>query len=157
MAVKTQGTSLFFINPNTNFVVKVGAVSTISGVSASRDQIETTDLESNARTYEAGLAAPGTASFSIRFDPQNESHLALHQIFKQGKTVKWALGWSDGVTEPIVDPIITNQFVIPNSRSFLIFEGYVVDCPFDFSLNAVVESSISLQVSGFPELQPKGM
>lgn len=157
MAVKTQGSSLFFIDPNTNFVVKVGAVSSISGISASRDQIETTDLESNARTYEAGLTAPGTASFGIRFDPQSESHLALHQIFKQGKTVKWALGWSDGIAEPIIDPIVTNQFVMPSTRSFLIFEGYVADCPFDFSLNSVVESSVSLQVSGFPELQPKEM
>ena len=35
------------------------------------------------------------------------------------------------------------------------FDGFVSDLPFDFSLNAVVSSSVSVQVSGFPTLTAK--
>lgn len=153
MAVKTQGTSLYFIAPGvTPEVIKVGAVTSISGINASRDQIETTDLESVAHTYESGLMAPGAATFAIQFDPSNAGHKKLHELFVSGEVLNWALGWSDGTVAPTT---AGNGFVFPTARSFLKFDGYVADCPFDFSLNGVVNSQISVQISGFPELVAK--
>lgn len=156
MAVKTKGTQLFFLTPGSELdpvrVIKVGAVTSISGINASRDQIETTDLESEAHTYESGLMAPGAATFAIQFDPSNEGHRLLHGLFLTGEVLHWALCWSDGTAAPTT---VGDAFVFPTTRSFLKFDGYVADCPFDFSLNNVVNSSISVQISGFPELVAK--
>ena len=152
MAVKTQGTELYFLDPDTDAVVEVGCVTTITGLTAARDQIETTCLDSNARTYEAGMATPGAASFTINADPNDPSHVRLHELYVAGTKVDWALGWSDGTAAPTVD---SNGLVLPATRSWINFNGYVSDFPFDFALNAVVTSNLSVQVSDFPVWTPK--
>jgi hypothetical protein len=152
MSVKTQGTELWFINPATGEPVKVGCVTTINGLTATRDQIETTCLDSAGREYVAGMPTPGAATFGINFDPADPSHVLLHDLYTEGTTLEWALGWSDGTADPTAD---TGGFVLPTSRTWLTFDGFVSDLPFDFSINAVVASSVSVQVSGFPLLTPK--
>ena len=98
MAVKTQGTELWFVNGAS--ATKVGCVTTISGISSPRDQIETTCLEDDARSYVGGLQTPGTATFGINFDPSDASHTALETIYGANTTVWWILGWSDGTADP---------------------------------------------------------
>lgn len=152
MAIKTQGTELYFIDPDDFSVVKVGCVTTITGLTAARDQIETTCLDSAARTYEAGMATPGTAQFTINFDTGDTSHVRLHALYVEGTKVDWALGWSDGTALPTSD---STAFTLPTSRSWIEFNGYVSDLPFDFALNTVVTSNVSIQVSDFPTLHAK--
>lgn len=153
MAVKTKGTNLYVIDPDDGTMLTVGCVTSISGLTAARDQIETTCLDSEAREYEAGMATPGSASFGINFDPADASHVRLHELYREGTKVDWALGWGDGTTVPTADT--AGGFVLPETRTFITFNGYISDLPFDFSLNAVVTSSVSVQVSGFPVLVPK--
>jgi hypothetical protein len=153
MAVKTQGTDLYVIDPEDNSVLKVGCVTSIDGIDTAIEQIETTCLESPARTYESGLATPGTASFGINVDPKDESHLRLHQLKVAGTTLMWALGWSESPnTPPTVDSNAT--FNLPSSRSWLVFEGFMNSFPFSFAQNAVVQSTVGIQVSGEPTLVP---
>lgn len=152
MAKKTQGTELWFIDPADDSLVKVGCVTSITGLTAARDQIETTCLEDQARSYEAGLATPGQAQFGINFDPSDESHVRLHELYVSGETLNFALGWSDGTEAPTND---TSEFVLPTTRSWIEFGGFIADLPFDFSQNSVVASTVSVQVSGFPTLTPK--
>lgn len=152
MAKKTQGTELWFIDPTGDIVTKVGCVTSITGLTAARDQIETTCLEDQARSYEAGLATPGQAQFGLNFDPTDASHVRLHELYVLGENVSFALGWSDGTAAPTGD---SSTFVLPTSRTWITFDGFISDLPFDFSQNAVVTSTVSVQVSGFPELTPK--
>lgn len=153
MAKKTQGTELYFIDPDTFAVTKVGCVTALTGLTASRDQIETTCLDSDARTYEAGMATPGAAQFTINFDTGDASHVRLHELYVDGTTLDWALGWSDGTgIAPTSD---STAFDAPATRSWILFEGFISDLPFDFALNAVVTSNVAIQVSGFPTLVPK--
>lgn len=152
MAKKTQGTELYFIDPDGFVVTKVGCITAMSGLSAGRDQIETTCLDDTARTYESGMATPAAAQFTIQFDPSDSSHVRLHELYVSGTTLDWALGWSDGTAAPTSD---STAFDAPATRSWLLFEGYVSDLPFDFGLNAVVQSQVSIQVSGFPTLVAK--
>lgn len=152
MAKKTQGTELYFIDPDSFAVTKVGCVTAINGLTAARDQIETTCLDSAARTYEAGMATPGAATFTVNFDPSDDSHVRLHELYVDGTTLDWALGWSDGTAAPTSD---STAFDAPDTRTWLLFEGFVQDLPFDFALNAVVTSQVAIQVSGFPTLVPK--
>lgn len=152
-AIKTQGTVLYVIDPTGNSLMTVGSVTAISGISATRDQIETTDLNATARTYVSGLAAPGTATFTINFDPGNATHSRLHELYVAGTTLDFALGWSDGTVAPTVDS--NGSFVLGTSRTWVAFDGFITDLPFDFALNSVVTSSVSVQVSGFPTLAEK--
>lgn len=62
MAVKTQGTNLYAMDPDTGDVIDVGCVTQISGIDETLEQIETTCLGDDSRTYVAGLATPGTAA-----------------------------------------------------------------------------------------------
>jgi hypothetical protein len=153
MAKKTQGTQLYVIDPDDLSLITVGCVTTISGITATRDQIETTCLDSPARTYEAGMAAPGAATFGINFDPDDDSHVRLHELYVAGTKLDWAIGWSDGTAAPSSQS--TDGFALPTTRTWIQFEGFISDLPFDFSLNAVVTSSVSVQVSGFPTLTKK--
>ena len=153
MAVKTQFTELYFVDPDDNSVVEVGCVTSITGLTAGRDQIETTCLDSPGRTYEPGMPTPGAASFTINADPADPSHIRLHELYREGVTLDWAIGWGDGFE--IVPTADSSGFTLPTTRTWLTFEGYIADFPFEFALNSVVTSSLSIQVSGLPVWVPK--
>ena len=155
--MKTQGTELYAINPTTGAVITVGCPTSIDGIDTSIDQLETTCLNSLARTYEAGLATPGTATFGINVDPKDTSHKALHDYKIAGTTLRWAVGWSeDPGTAPTsaLNSAGEYEFVTPTSRSWILFEGFMNSFPFSFGLNAQVTSTVGIQVSGEPELIP---
>lgn len=153
--MKTQGTDLYAIDPADGSVLTVGCPTSIDGIDTTIEQLETTCLNSLARTYEAGLATPGTASFAINVDPKDDSHLRLHQLKIAGTSLQWAVGWSE---DPGTPPTVTTnsageyEFVTPTSRSWILFEGFMNSFPFSFALNAQVVSTVGIQVSGEPEL-----
>lgn len=47
------------------------------------------------------------------------------------------------------------QFLLPSTRTWFTFEGYVSDFPFDFQANSVVQSEVSIQRSGAGQWQRK--
>ena len=153
MTVKTQGTDLYVIDPADDSILVVGCVTSIDGIDTTLEQIETTCLGDTARRYESGLATPGTATFGINTDPKDASHLRLHQLKVSGETLKWAVGWSEA---PGVPPTVDSggDFVLPGDRSWIIFEGFMNSYPFSFAQNAVVQSTVGIQISGEPELIP---
>lgn len=151
--MKSQGTQLYFIDPADDSVVEVGCPTSIDGIDSTVEQIETTCLGDDARSYEAGLATPGAARFSINADPGNESHVRLQQLKNAGTTIKWALGWSDGTADPTSDT--DGEFVLPTSRSWLSWDGFMNGFSFAFGLNAAVQSNVGIQISGDPVLTAK--
>jgi len=96
LTIKTQGTDLYAIDPASSTILVVGCFTSLDGIDTTIAQIETTCLNSKARTYEAGLAEPGSASFGINIDPQNAAHIRLHQLKTAGTSLLWAVGLSDG-------------------------------------------------------------
>lgn len=164
MAVKTQGTGFWALVPETGELIDVGCVTAIDGIDTTIEQIETTCLNALARTYEAGLATPGTATFTIYTDPQDPNHVRLHQLKVAGTTLAWAVGFRQTVNgEPVVPgdaPTVAQDssgdfvFILPDTRAWIVFEGYMSAFPFSFAQNSVVQSNISVQVSGEPQLIP---
>ena len=155
MAVKTQGTDLYVIDPADGSLITVGCPTSIDGIDTTLEQIDTTCLNNTARTYVAGLATPGTATFGIDIDPSDPSHIRLHQLKKAGTDLKWAVGWSeDPGTAPTVATDSDGNYVFdtPTSRSWILFEGFMNSFPFSFAMNSVVKSSVGIQVSGDPDL-----
>ena len=158
--MKTQGTDLYAIDPADGSLIVVGCPTSIDGIDTSIDQLETTCLNSQARTYEAGLATPGTATFGINVDPKDASHLRLHQLKTAGTSLQWAVAWSESPgTEPTSTTNSDGDYIFdtpPTSRSWILFEGFMNSFPFSFAQNASVTSTVGIQVSGEPELIPAG-
>lgn len=163
--MKTQGTELYAIDPVDFTVLNVGCFTSLDGIDTSIDQIETTCFTSKARTYEAGLATPGSASFGINIDTANPAHIRLHQLKTAGTTLQWVVGLSDGPRDeenlgvpPTVEATAgadgVRDFVLPTTRSWIPFDGYMNSFPFTFGLNDVIKSTIGIQVSGEPGLIP---
>lgn len=162
MAVRTQGTDLFFLDPDTDQVMDVGCVTSIDGVDSARDQIDRTCLKNVDRVFDPGLGTPGQATFGLNTDPSDPIHVRLFQLKQRGDTLKWVIGWGDGPREPdgTIDLPPTGvdsdgDFILPDGRSWLLFNGYQASFPFTFALNAVVTSSVGLQLSGSQALIPK--
>lgn len=155
MAILSQGTEIFYIDPADDSVNRVVCATSFSPGGNPADQIETTCLEDFDRSYEPGLRTPGQATMSINADPTNESHLRLHELAESNPspTLQWAIGWSDGTDAPTVGS--DGTFDLPDSRTWFTFEGYVSDFPFDFAQNTVVTSELTIQRSGGSAWTPR--
>jgi hypothetical protein len=157
MSLNVQGSQLYFVDPGDSGgpeIVEVGCVTTLDGLTASRDQLDVTCISDESRNFEAGLLTPGAASFGILFDPSDESHIRLHELYRAGTRVKWALGLSDGTAPPSsVDS--DGLPVLPTTRTYITFDGYVSDYPWSLAIGQKVTNSLSVQVSDFPTLHVK--
>ena len=152
MAMATKGTILYVVDPADDSVLVVGCVTSIDGIDTGIDQLETTCLSDTARTYEAGMATPGTATFTINFDPRDESHVRLHQLKVAGTTLQWAIGIGPGAAPTGVDS--AGAFLLPATRAWIEFEGFMNSYPFSFPLAGLITSNIGIQVSGEPVITP---
>lgn len=240
MSILTQGTNIYALVPPLTgtgpyTVLAVACATAFNPGGAPADQIDDTCLEDKVRKSKKGLRTPGQASMTILADPQNASHVRLHQLSEDDgeTTVKWAVGWSDGptnskgeataiptvalaggldsidvssggtgytsapsvalaggggtgaaATATISDGVVTgititnpgtgytsaptvsftggagtgaaavatvaaeDDFILPPTRTWFVFEGYVADFPFDFAANANVSTAVSIQRSG---------
>ena len=153
MAIRTAGTTLYFIDPYDNSVNRVGCPTSLTGFSSPREQIDTSCLEDQEARFTGGRKTPGQASIALNLDPDDPSHIRLAELDATGEVVKWAIGWSDGTATAAVDS--TGNWDNPDTRTWLEFEAYVADFPFDFSMNAVVTGTLPLQVTGPKTWIPK--
>lgn len=163
MAKLTQGTQIYFIDPDTDTLTEVQCVTTFNPGGAPADQIETTCLTSTDKTYLPGLRTPGQASMEINVDPTYASHVRLQALANSSTTpFKWAVAWSDGTTAPTVDSSGEFDLSLDSNgdselRSFTLFDAYVSDFPFDFSTNSVVKTAVTLQRSGVTSFYKKAV
>lgn len=156
--MRSAGTNLYFLDPDNGCaVVEVGCPTTFSGLDSTIDQLETTCLSDTERTYVAGLGTPGTATFTINFDPQDATHQRLLELKNAGTSLVWAIGFPDGTADPTgtTDSAGECEFVIPTSRSWIEFEGFLNSYSFDFPNAGLITSSIGIQVSGAVVLTAK--
>lgn len=156
--MRTQGTELYLLDPDNGCaVLDAGCVVSIDGIDISIEQNEVTCLRDLVRRYKAGLGTPGTATFSIYTDPQDATHIRLHELKRAGTSLQWAIGWSDAIgTAPTSQTNSAGEceFITPTNRTWLIFEGFMNSFPFSFAQNTEVTSNIGIQISGEPELIP---
>lgn len=151
MSKLTQGTHVYFIDPNggTPAVVQLTKVTALNPGTAPATQIdETTLADLLYMQYRSGLRDPGQGSLSLNVDPEEASHITLHELSETSPppTLKWAIGWSDGTDAPTIG--VDDEFELPNTRTWCTFEAYVGDFPFDFQGNTIVATEVTLQRAG---------
>lgn len=152
MARATKGTVLYVIDPADDSILVVGCATNIDGIDTTLDQLETTCLEDTTRTYIAGMATPGAATFTINFDPQDASHVRLHQLKVAGTVLQWAIGIGPGAAPTGVTS--AGEFILPTTRDWIEFEGFMNSYPFSFPLAGLLTSNVGIQVSGEPTITP---
>lgn len=161
MSVLTQGTQIYFIDPADGSVVEIGCPTAFNPGGNPADQLEDTCLSATNATYKPGLRRPGAATITLNADPNDPSHVRLFELSNDnGQTdIKFVVGWSD---DPGTDPTAATDsdgehtFSLPTSRTWYSFEGYVSDFPFDFALNSLVASTVTVQRSGAAVWTPAG-
>ncbi|HEL8044814.1 TPA: phage tail protein, partial [Escherichia coli] len=69
----------------------------------------------------------------------------------------FAVGWSDGTEAPVASSgsDAVEGLLLPATRTWYVFRGYVSDFPFDFQSNSVVQTSATIQRSGQGVWVPK--
>jgi hypothetical protein len=148
MAVKTQGTELYFVDPTAVLpsVIKMACPTGVTGLGGPADQIETTCLGANEKTYVQGLFTPGQVSIPFNLDPQAASHQDLFDLKEAGDNLNWIVCLSDGTGTPTLDS--DSDFVAPATRSSIKFVGYIADLNIDLATNEIVRGTLTVQRSG---------
>lgn len=106
MALKSQGSALWFLGPANVPGLVEGAVYRLKGVKSyemprgQRGQIPTSTLDDDVDTFMAGTLQPGTASFPIDPDGGTQGHKELETLYQSGATTQWCYGYSDGTAAP---------------------------------------------------------
>lgn len=147
MAIKTQGTELYFVNDDA--VVKLKCPTGISGLGGAKDQIESTCLDATEdKSFVAGLGNPGQVSVPFNLDPQQASHQVLFDMKEAGDNTEFIICLSDGNAAPT---IATGTLTAPTGRTSAKFTAYVADVDIDISTNTIVTGTLTLQRSGAVE------
>lgn len=142
MAIKTQGTQLYFVRPGTLDVVSVGCITAIENVGAPIQPRDVTPVESEWESSEPGMFSLGQIDLEIRFDPATSGHTDVLQMYEGRVTANFAIGLGDGTDDPEIDA--HGEFVGVYHRSFLAFRGWVMDVPFSVPLNENLPAAVSI-------------
>lgn len=146
MSIKSQGTELFAVNPTGNVVLKFACPTGVQGLGGPSDRIETTCLDATSKSYEQGLKDPQQVTIPFNFDPRQQSHQDVLDFYESGVSTNWMIGLSDGNSVPTADS--NGDFNVLNTRSNVVFQGYVADFNIDIATNDVVKGTVIVQRSG---------
>lgn len=157
MAIKTQESQVYFIDPSTTpaTVVELVGVTKIDGIDAPISSVESTTLASKHRDYTPGIAEPSTASISILSDPSEDSQTTLHALRNAGTVLHWAVGSSDGTAAPALDTDGKAFKQDAVARTFLYFDGFATSWTHGYDVNGVATNEVGAQLVNIPELVAK--
>lgn len=132
MAIESQGMSIKIgdgATPTEGFT-DINSVKSISGPSGSASVIDITTLASTAKEKMMGLKDEGQVSLNINFNPSEATHLALLTARTNKTKTNFQLHFTDA------------------SNTVYNFAGYVLSVPVNSGVDAVVEGSVTIEISG---------
>lgn len=153
MAMQSQGTALYFVSGTK--LLKVKCPTGFDGVNGGEaNDVDVTCLDAKEYTSKmAGLKEAPALTSTVLLDSGDESHKALVELGKNGKTITWCLCLSDGTTEPT---LTGEDITPPTGRSSIKFNGYVKSFPWAFATNDAVKGTLTIQTSGTQTVTWKG-
>lgn len=154
--ILTKGTQLYILDPRPapygDVITKLDCPKSITGLGLSTPQIDTTCLDSDAMEFVPGMPNPGAATIGLDFDTAKDSHMLIEDLNKDQVIAQFALGLSDGVGIAPTGVDSQGDFVLPATRTWVVFQGYIADLPLDFAINSTVQSNFTLQQTGRREI-----
>lgn len=152
MARLSQGTQVYFLDPETKKVVAVQCATNFNPGGAPRDAIDSTCMEDTYSSSIPGLRQNASATLNINADDRYESHYRLWELFQIDdlEAHPWVIGFPGSKSIPTVNTAGT-EFVLPEDRTWFLFNGYITDFPLDFESNALITGAITIQRSGGAE------
>lgn len=144
--MRTVNTNLYVIDDTTVHDIQCNA---IDGIGATRSVTEIQTLQQESAMMVAGSMQPGSSSFTIYLH-NSDAQLALYDLYKSAKTVTFVVGLQDGTAAP-VDADDLDQL----ERSWIRYQGFITDFPFNFAVNSAVECTITVQLQEAPDYFPK--
>jgi hypothetical protein len=144
--VKSQGTKLYFLGPNsTSEILAVACPQSIEGLGGAANQIDKTCLDSIEMEYERGMQNPGQITVPINFIPRSASHQALLDLRQSGDTVGWMIV---APGSPAPNGIDADGYLTATGPSNIAFLGYVADLTVNIATNDIWRATITIQRSG---------
>ncbi len=149
MPVKTQGTQLYTVDPADNSLIKIPCVISLDSVGGAKSDIDITPLEEvYSKQSINGLEEPSDVPVTLNIDPAEASHRRLYELFEDGVSLPWTVGFSDGFDiDPVVDAE-TGDITLATTRTWISFNGEIKAFPFNFQSNSVVQVPVSIKRSG---------
>lgn len=93
--------------------------------------IDVTDLSSSAREKRMGLADEGQCTFTLNLIPKNPAHAELIAAKADRQIRQFRVVFTDG----------------PNPSTYY-FSGFVLSVPVSAGVDAVIESNVTVEISG---------
>jgi hypothetical protein len=159
--ILTKGTQLYILDPRTppfgTAITKLDCPKSITGLGLSTPQINTTCLDSTAEEFVPGMPSPGAATVGLDFDTAKASHMLIEDLNEAQVVAQFAIGLADGVDIAPTGVDSDGDLVLPDTRSWIVFDGYIADLPLDFALNSTVQSNFTIQQSGRRRILPKNV
>ena len=130
-SITTQGTVLSKGDSASPIVYSaVGSVTSISGPSSSRGEIDVTTMDSTAKEFNLSLLDHGTLEASIVFDERDTEHAALRTDFAANTVRDWKI---TDAGSPQIN---------------YTFQGRIQSLPLDFSTDEVVRVTMTIRITG---------
>lgn len=151
MSINSQGTQLFFNDPDSSdgVIVEVDCVNGLTGISTPLGEEDTTCLADLGNTVEPTVFGAGSMQLTIRFDPTNESHVRLFELWRAKQKLSWGVGFSDGLGIPPSGGVDSDNLLnVPTTRSWLLAYGYIQEFPWDFAIGTRVTSNLTVRIDG---------
>ena len=147
MSIKTQGTQLYIVDTTgtEDTLIKFDCPTGITGLgSGGQDEIETTCLDAETKSFVLGLKDGGEVSVPFIYDDTNSSHRKLFALV--GENTEVCVCLSNGTNPPTLNS--SGVIVQPASRTSIKFNAAIKQPPLDFATNEVVRGTMPLRVSG---------
>lgn len=145
--IRTQKTQVFLLNTvdTTGDVEEIKNVTDVGEFGPQADDIDATNLMSDAKEYFVGLPDNGQADLQLNFDPTDPVHQLLNDIAGTANRLQFMVCFSDGTSSPTdVAGVLTagaNRTCAKFTASVKSFRGSV-------KANDLVRDTCSLRISG---------
>lgn len=145
--IRTQKTQVYLLNTvdTTGDVEEIKNVTDVGEFGPQADDIEATNLMSDAKEYFVGLPDNGQADLQINFDPTDPVHQLLNDIAGTANRLQFMVAFSDGTGAPTdVGGVLT----APVNRTTAKFTASVKSFRGAVKANDLVRDTCSLRISG---------
>jgi hypothetical protein len=145
--LRTQKTQVFLLNTvdTTGDVEEIKNVTDVGEFGPQADDIDATNLMSDAKEYFVGLPDNGQADLQINFDPTDPVHQLLNDIAGTANRLQFMVCLSDGTASPTE---VSGVLTAPANRTSAKFTASVKSFRGSVKANDLIRDTCSLRISG---------